>query len=160
MLFLTRWFGVTGSHAERDLAREQSDIEAIVATTLLMQANAATQQHRPLRRGTHAKGVCARAQFEVFDVTAGRDRELAARLAKGIFTTPGVYPAVVRFGNADAKINSDFKPDVRSLSFSVDLTKDGTAVPGANGNRQDFSLQNAPNLPINDSPAFVAVMNY
>ena len=83
MLFLTRWFGVTGSDAERDLAREQSDIEAIVATTLLMQANAATQQHRTLRRGTHAKGVCARAQFEVFDLTLGRDRELAARLAKG-----------------------------------------------------------------------------
>ena len=158
MLFLTRWFGVTGSDAERDLAREQSDIEEIVKTTLLMQANAATQQHRPLRRGTHAKGVCARAQFEVFDLTAGRDHGLATRLAKGIFATPGVYPAVVRFGNADPKVNSDFKPDVRSLSFSVDLTKDGNAVPGGNGARQDFSLQNAQNLPINDSPAFAAVM--
>ncbi len=154
MLFLTRWFGVTGSDAERDLAREQADIEEIVRTSLLMQANAAAQQQRPLRRGTHAKGVCARAQFEVFDVTVGRDPELAARLAKGIFATPGVYPAIVRFGNADPKVNSDFKPDVRSLSFSVDLTRDGTAVPDAKVDRQDFSLQNAPTLPINDSPAF------
>ena len=84
--------------------------------------------------------------------------KLAARLAKGIFAKPGVYPAVVRWGNADSKKNSDFKPDVRSMSFSVDLTRDGSAVPGANGGRQDFSLQNAPPLPINDSPAFAAVM--
>ena len=132
MLFLTRWFGVTGSDAERDLAREQSDIKEITERVLLMQANAAAQQRRPLRRGTHAKGICARAQFEVFDVD-GRDAivKLATRLARGIFATPGVYPAIVRFGNADPKANSDFKPDVRSLSFSVDLTRDGTAVPGA-----------------------------
>ena len=89
-----------------------------------MQAKAAAKQHRPLGRGTHVKGVCARAQFEVFDVTAGRDRALAARLAKGIFAKPGVYPATVRFANADPNKNSDFKPDVRSLSFSVDLTRE------------------------------------
>jgi hypothetical protein len=158
MLFLTRWFGVTGSDSERNLAREQSDIKEITERVLLMQANAAAQQRQPLRRGTHAKGICARAQFEVFDVTVGRDPKLAARLARGIFATPGVYPAVVRFGNADSKANSDFKPDVRSLSFSVDLTQDGTAVAAANVDRQDFSLQNATTLPINDSPAFLAIM--
>jgi hypothetical protein len=52
----------------------------------------------------------------------------------------------------------DFKADVRSLSFSVDLTRNGTAVPDGNGGRQDFSLQNATTLPINDSPAFLALM--
>ena len=158
MLFLTRWFGVTGSDAERSLAREQADIEQIVERVLLMQANAAAQQHRPLRRGTHAKGVCARAEFEVFDVTVGRDRGLAARLARGMFATPGVYPALVRFANADSKVNRDFKADVRSLSFSVDLTRDGAAVPDVNVGRQDFSLQNARTLPINDAPAFLATM--
>jgi hypothetical protein len=158
MLFLTKWFGVTASDSERNPAKEQADIEEIVRTTLLVQANAAAQQHRPLARGTHAKGVCARAQFEVFDVTTGREPGLAARLAKGIFATPGVYPAIVRCGNADSKINSDFKPDVRSLSFSVDLTRDGTVVPNANVGRQDFSMQNAPPLPINDAPGFVAIM--
>ena len=29
MLFLTRWFGVTGSDADRSLTRERSDIEEI-----------------------------------------------------------------------------------------------------------------------------------
>jgi len=64
----------------------------------------------------------------------------------------------VRFANADPNINSDFKPDVRALSFSVDLTRDGTAVPDASVGRQDFSLQNATTLPINDARAFLATM--
>ena len=158
MLFLTKCFGVTDSDAERSRVGEQAVIEEIGERVLVMQSKAAAQQHRPLRRGTHAKGICARAQFEVFDVTVGRDRGLAERLAKGIFATPGVYPAVVRFGNSDSKINSDFKADVRSLSFSVDLTRNGTAVPDWNVGRQDFSLQNASTLPINDSTAFLATM--
>ncbi|MGO9923134.1 MAG: hypothetical protein ACLQIB_51610 [Isosphaeraceae bacterium] len=158
MLFLTRWFGVTGSDADRSLAREQSEIEEIVEKILLMQANAATKARGPLRRGTHAKGVGAQAEFEVLDVTVGRDRALAARLARGIFAKPGVYPAIVRFANADPNINSDFKPDVRALSFSVDLTRNGTAASDANVGRQDFSLQNATTLPMNDARAFLATM--
>src|ERR1700724_4054289 len=100
IVFLTRWFGVTESDADRNPAREKADIEAIVEKSLLMQANAAAQQHRPLCRGTHAKGVCARAQFEVFHVTVGREPALARRLAQGVFAKPSVYPSVVRFANA------------------------------------------------------------
>ncbi len=158
MLFLTRCFGVTGSDSERNLGAEQGCHEEIVEKVLLLQANAAAKAHRPLRRGTHAKGVSVRAQFEVFDVTVGRDGELAERLAQGIFATPGVYPAIVRFANSDPNVNSDFKADVRSLSFSVDLTRYGTAVPEPKVGRQDFSLQNATTLPINDAPAFLATM--
>ena len=159
MVFLTRWFGVTESDADRDPAREKADIEAIVEKSLLMQANAAAKQQRSLCRGTHAKGVCARAEFEVFDVTVGHESALATRLAKGMFAKPGVYPAVVRFANADASINSDFKPDVRSLSFSVDLARDGIAARDPKPLRQDFSMQNATTLPINDSPAFLATIS-
>jgi hypothetical protein len=156
-MVLTRWFGVTVSDADRNVATEKSDIEEIAAKSLLMQRNAATAQHRSLCRGTHASGVCVRGQFEIFDVAAKRPPELAARLAKGIFAKPGVYPAVVRFANADANVNSDFKPDVRSLSFSVDLTRDG-ALPVGSYSRQDFSMQNATTLPINDSSAFLATI--
>ena len=73
MLFLTRHFGVTGSDADRDPVREKAEIEEIVGNSLLLQEKSAAQQHRPIGRGTHVKGVCARAQFEVLDVTAGRD---------------------------------------------------------------------------------------
>jgi hypothetical protein len=154
----TRWFGVTESDADRDPGREQADIEEIVERSLAMQANAAADQRRPLRRGTHAKGACAEARFEVLDVSVGRDNALAARLAQGMFARPGVFPAIVRFGNADSKSNSDFKADVRSLSFSVDLTGDRALASGPNAGRQDFSMQNATTLPINDSPAFLAIM--
>jgi hypothetical protein len=156
MMALTRWFGVTESDADRCPAREKADIDEIADKSLLMQANAATTQHRSLCRGTHASGVCVRAEFEIFDVTAERPPELAARLAKGIFAKPCVHPAVVRFANADSHINSDFKPDVRSLSFSVDLTHASAAGEGVS--RQDFSMQNATTLPINDSPAFLATI--
>src|SRR5712675_119734 len=105
-MFLTRWFGVTGNDDERDFAREKSEIAEIVEKVLVMQKNAAVQEHRPLCRGTHAKGICARAEFEVYDVGGGRDPVLAARLAKGIFAQPGIYPAVVRFANSDSRMNS------------------------------------------------------
>jgi hypothetical protein len=156
MLLLTRMFGVTGSEAERDRASEQACIEEIVKKVLQLQANSATQQRRALGRGTHVKGTAARARFEVYDVMSGRDSALGARLAKGIFAKPGMYPAVVRFANADPKINSDFKADVRSLSFAVDLTQGGASSPEVA--RQDFSLQNTTTLPINDAQAFLAVM--
>lgn len=151
---LTRWFGVTETDAQRCPAREKADIDEIADRSLLMQKNAATAQHRSLCRGTHASGVSVRAQFEIFDTVTKHPAELGARLARGIFARPAAYPAVVRFANADSKINSDFKPDVRSLSFSVDL---GTS-PAIGCSRQDFSMQNATTLPINDSPAFLATM--
>src|ERR1039457_5846036 len=94
MLFVTRWFGVTGSDSERSLAQEQAELEELVEKVLLLQANSAAQQHRPIFRGTHAKGVCARAQFEVFDVTVGRDPGVAARLGEGGFAQTGGFPPV------------------------------------------------------------------
>jgi hypothetical protein len=156
MIFLTKLFGVTETDAERDLDTERSVIEEIVKKVLVLQANSASQQRRSLSRGTHAKGTVVRAQFEVYDLKSLPDPKLTSRLAKGIFATPGIYPAVVRFANADPKVNSDFKADVRSLSFAVDLTQGG--MRSTELSRQDFSLQNTTTLPINDAHAFLAVM--
>jgi hypothetical protein len=158
MLFLTRWFGVTATDADRNLDREKAVIEEITKLSLLLQENSAAKQNRPLGRGTHVKGVSVRGQFEVFDVAAGRDYGLGVRLAKGMFAKPGVYPAVVRFANSDPTNNSDFKADVRSMSFSVDLTQQGRLVSDASPGRQDFSLQNTTTLPINDASAFLAMV--
>ena len=157
---ITRWFGVTFSDDDRNLGAESACIEQIVEKVLLMQTQAAASQQRPLCRGTHAKGVVARARFEVLDVAAEHDAALAARLARGIFAKPGLYPAIVRFANSDAHVNSDFKADVRSLSFSVDLTCNGTVAPIAGIERQDFSMQKATSVPLNDIPAFLAAMRF
>jgi hypothetical protein len=157
MLFLTKYFGVTCNDSERILGAEQALHDEIVEKVLLLQATAAAKAHCPLRRGTHAKGVSVRAQFEVLDVTVGRTGLLADRLAQGMFARPGVYPPIVRFANSDPNSNSDFKADVRALSFSVDLSRNATGSP-VKIDRQDFSLQSASILPINDAPAFLATM--
>jgi hypothetical protein len=158
MLLPTRLFGVTASDADRYPREEPAYIQEIAERILLLQSNAAARQRRALARATHAKGVAARAKFEILDVTAGRDAALAARLAKGIFASPGIYPATIRFANSDAHIHSDLKADTRSLSVAVDLTRGGTTMPATGAARQDFSLQNARTLPLNDARAFLASM--
>jgi hypothetical protein len=139
------------------LAGEEADITEIVQGFLTLQARAAGTGE-PLRRATHAKGVCVKGEFEVLDITAGRDPALAARLATGIYARPGKYPATVRFSNADPNVKPDFKPDVRAMSFAVDLVPSGLAAPDAITARQDFSMQSAITLPINDVHAFVVLV--
>ena len=141
---------------ERKLPTEQQDIADIVAGILAVQARYARRQKRPLGRGTHNKGVCVRATFEIFDVakTAG-DAALAARLGRGLFAKPGIYPATVRFANAAGSIEKDSKRDVRALSFAVDVP---AGVLGEQATRLDYSMNNAPTFPINDAHAFAAFM--
>jgi hypothetical protein len=155
---LNRLGGITYTDADRNLAQENTDIDAIVGAVMLMQKNAAEKQHRELRRGTHAKGIAVRAKFEVFDRIPGRDAGLSSRLAKGIFSRPGVFPAIVRFANSDSLVNSDFKADVRALSFSVDMAHDADRPDGVACRRQDFAMQNARTLPLNDARVFLATM--
>lgn len=135
-----------------DQATEDAEIDEIVRGFLAVQARTAVEENRPLRRGTHAKGVCVRAVFEVLDVASGRDPALAARLSKGIFAKAGVYPATARFANSDPRVNDDWVPDIRGLSFAVDLrdTEIGTRTP-----RQDYSLQSSTTLPFNTVRSFV-----
>ena len=141
---------------ERKLPTEEADAASIVRAILKVQAAFAAAQNRPLGRGTHTKGICARATFEVFDLaqTIG-DRALAARLARGIYAHPGVYHATVRFANAASTIYPDRQPDLRAMSFSVELP------PGlaANARYQDYSLQSARTFPINDAHTFAVLMS-
>ena len=149
---------MTGSDAERDLAREQADIEEITEKSLLLQANAAAKQHRPLGRGTHAKGVCARAQFEVFDVTAGRDPRWRRGSRRGFSRSPAYIPLSCGLGTRiQERILISRPTSDRCLSRSISPAMART-IPDAHSGRQDFSLQNTTTLPINDSPAFLAIM--
>ena len=143
---------------ERESPTETADVAEIVRGILTVQARFAAAQQRPLGRGTHTKGVCVRAEFEVFDVRATvKDAALAARLAKGIYSKPGVYPATVRFANAASTIQQDRQRDVRALSFSIDVP-DG--ILGPEPARVDFSMNNAPTFPINDPHAFAVFMRF
>src|SRR5580700_10978709 len=101
---------------ERKLPMEELDSAEILRGILKVQAAFAAAQQRPLGRGTHTKGICARAIFEVFDLarTIG-DPAVAARLAHGIFARPGVYNATVRFANAASTFQRDTQADLRAL---------------------------------------------
>src|SRR5688572_14587526 len=140
---------------ERKSPGESADIDEIVRGMLAIQAQAAAAGKRPLARGTHAKGVCMRAEFEVLDVhqTLG-DPALAARLAKGIFAVPGTYPALVRFANADGGHRPDRVRDVRAMSFSIEVPPG--LMPGVT--RLDFAMNSARTFPINDAHAFAVAV--
>jgi len=140
---------------ERKSPTEAADIDEIVRGILAIQAQAAKDEKRPLSRGTHAKGICVRAEFEVFDLRqAPGDPAHAARLAQGIFGAPGKYPATVRFANADGGHRQDRLADVRAMSFSIDTT--AAALPGVT--RLDFSMNSATTFPINDAHAFAVAV--
>lgn len=142
---------------ETKLPTEDTDIAQIVAGILSIQAKYAAQQGRPLARGTHAKGVCVRATFEVFDVAAAvSDPLLASRLARGVFAKPGRYPATVRFANAASTFNPDSSADVRAMSFSVEVPAGVLAPPPK---RLDFSMNDAPTFTINDAHVFANFMS-
>jgi hypothetical protein len=135
---------------ERHSAADEAEIAEVVRGFLALQARTAAEENRPLRRGVHTKGVCAKAVFEVLDVANGRDPALAARLARGIYAQPGSYPATVRFSNSDPNVNPDSKPGVRGLAFSAELALSGSPAAGTRVFRQDYSLQSAPTLVFND----------
>ncbi len=141
---------------ERPSTTESADVEEIVKWILTLQARFARAEDRPLGRGTHAKGICARAVFEVLDLPGTvSDPELARRLARGPFARPGRYPAIVRFANAESRVRSDRASDVRALSFSVTYPPDKA---GGEVRRVDFSMNDAPTFPINDPHAFAVLL--
>ena len=140
---------------ERESPTESADIDEIKRGMLAIQAQAAASAKRPLARGTHAKGICVRAELDVFEVhRVSPDPAQAERLARGIFAVPGTYPAIVRFANADGGHRRDRLSDVRAMSFSIDVP--AGAVPGAT--RLDFSMNSATTFPINDSHAFAVAV--
>lgn len=138
---------------ERKLPTEDLDIADLTRSFLVIQRRFAAGQRRALGRGTHTKGVCCRATFEVFDLARTiPDPALRARLARGVFAKPGVYAATVRFANAASTVLPDSAKDVRAMSFSID-------VPGPGGSvRHDYTMNNAPVFPINNAHDFAAFM--
>jgi hypothetical protein len=133
---------------EQLLPTEDRDIQEIVAGILHAQQRFAGEQKRPLGRGTHTKGVCVRGTFEVLP-------GLDPRLAKGLYAHPGVYQATVRFANAESTIKPDDAPDVRAMSFAVEVP---AGVLGPDATRVDFSMNSTPVFTINDAHAFATLM--
>ena len=110
------------------------------------------------RRGTHAKGVCARAGSRYSIVTNGRDPCVGETSRQGHFRE-------TRHLSRDGPIRQ-FGPAGKlrlqgRCPLAVNLRR---PYPRWNGRaigrrqRQDFSMQNATTMPLNDARAFVATM--
>ena len=127
----------------------------IVDAFLTIQARTAAEQNRSLARASHAKGVWVGASFEVLEPAQGHDLALAARLAQGLCAMPDTYSATVRCCNSSPSVNSDWEPDVRGLSFNVELRRSFRTTTGTSVARQDFSLSSAPTLPFNDIQSYM-----
>ena len=128
---------------ERLLPNEEALRQEIIAGILHLQKAQAVESGKPALRGTHSKGVCAKAQFEILEGSK-----------VGIFAYPGQYPATVRFANAAGNIQDDQADDVRSMSIAVEMPK---SISNENG-RIDFSTNDATTFPINDADVFAALM--
>jgi hypothetical protein len=141
---------VTSSARELDPRFEEADrneaqyIQDIREGILSIQTENRTNGR--LLRGTHSKGVCANATFEVLQGPGQRP---------GLFRAPGRYPAVLRFANAKSEILPDPSPDVRALSIGVELPE---SLRTANVTRQDFSMNNFPTFPIRNAYVFSLLM--
>ena len=134
---------------EQKLPTEDLDIAELTRCFLIVQRRFAAEQTRALGRGTHTKGICCKATFEVLDLSKTiADPALRANLARGVFAKPGVYAATVRFANAASTILPDSNADVRAMSFSVEV----------DGRRHDYTMNNAPVFPINNAHDFAAFM--
>lgn len=107
--------------------------------------------HATKLRGTHAKGICAKARFDVIDIdkAEGMPNEIKFKLKQGFFAAAQSYTTRVRFANAEGAIQDDHKFDPRAVSLMVDR---------GNGQRQDFVLQNSPVFPIPTLEDFILVV--
>lgn len=119
-------------------------------TGVLAKAFAGVAQSTKLR-GTHSKGICAKADFQIYDIAHSKaiPRAVSARLQKGFLALPGTYASRIRFANAKGAIQDDHEFDPRAISIAVDMTA---------GQRQDLVLQNSPIFPIPTLQDFVLVI--
>ena len=139
---------------ERALPGEARLVQQIIDGMLTIQRADATSDGK-LHRGTHAKGTCIGGTLEIEDLEATlADRALLPRLRKGLFSRGGRYPAVVRFANAEGKLQADTTGDVRAISLAVSTPAD---LSNAHG-RMDFAMNNFPVFPIKDAQVFADAM--
>ena len=131
-------------------ATESADITAIVDGILTLQKSDAAKQNRPLARGTHAKGVCAKAEFEVLDIIATvRPRARHSACQGPVRDTPGVIRPPCDSRTPTRTSTTTSKP----MSGRCPSPSRLPAVP-----RQDYSTNDRTTFPINDAHAFATTV--
>lgn len=81
-------------------------------------------------------------------------------LKKGIFSSPKTHKTIIRFSNANSKIQPDSKKDVRGIALKIlgidsNLPRDPR---GEEKNTQDFLLMSSPTMPLGTIKQFRGVI--
>ncbi len=103
-----------------------------------------------LDRALHAKGQLGlEAEFEVLP-------DLPADVRQGLFATPGMHRAYVRYSNGAGSVQSDRKPDVRGIAFKILEVPGKKLIPGMEAaTTQDFLLIRSATPPFRTADEFV-----
>ncbi len=119
--------------AEETIAPEEARINAAFIS-FLKEVSATRHPTGPIQRFNQGRAAgCVRAEFAVLDTVASEHRV-------GMFATPRVYDAWIRFANASSQ--SDREKDVRGMSIRISGVAGENLTPGES--RQDFVLNSHP----------------
>lgn len=126
-------------HAIGEESVQESEAQVAAQMVALMQEVSLERAKSDglVRRFNQVKTIgCVDATFSV--------PELPAQRSHGLFRTPGVYRAYVRFANATQ--DDDRKSDFRGMSIRIDGVAGASTAMGGHGSRQDFLLNSYPAL--------------
>lgn len=119
--------------AEETIDPEEPRINAAFIS-FLKEVSATRHPTGPMQRFNQGRAAgCVRAEFSVLDTVASEHRV-------GLFATPRVYDAWIRFANASSQ--SDREKDVRGMSIRISGVAGENLTPGES--RQDFVLNSHP----------------
>jgi catalase len=90
-----------------------------------------------LKRGFHAKGTGARAQFKVRS-------DLPEKFRVGLFQPGAHYDALVRFSNARGEVLGDLSKDQRGIALRLKTTPGRALSFDDDSDIQDFLMTNTP----------------
>ena len=110
---------------------------------------------RPPRRTLHAKGQAGvEGELEVLP-------DLPAHARVGLFATPAIYRAYVRFSNGAGVRHHDTAPDVRGIAVKLLGVPGRKLIPGLEeASTQDFLLIQNASGPFRDADEFVRFVLY
>ena len=119
--------------AEEKIDPEEARVNAAFIS-FLKEVSARRNPTGPIQRFNQGRAAgCVRAEFAVLDTVAPEHRV-------GMFATPRVYDAWIRFANASSQ--SDREKDVRGMSIRISGVAGENLTPGES--RQDFVLNSHP----------------
>lgn len=121
------------------------EADAIAVVTAMIETQVRTAAiSPPARRDAHPKAHgCVSAQVRVLG-------ELPAPLRTGLFATPGVYAAWIRFSNGSGKLQADRIGDARGMAIKV------MGVAGSASGTQDLIVINHPVFFVRNAVDYIA----